>query len=497
MSTANLSTIGQNAFYYTLGSVISRAASLALLPIYTSHLSTSDYGVMELLGIAVDVAAILFVSGMNSGLQRYYFLEPTEEGRNRVVSTTFWLEIGLAFLATIALILAAPYGHLIGLRDPGHIWFLRLAAITFFFGVLSSVPLMLIQSQNRARTFLVVSVVKLAAQIALNLLFLVRLDLGIAGILYTGLIVNLVMGLVLAAWMAREVGLKIHPPDLARLRAFGVPYQITVAGSFLLVYGDRFVLGAWTTTAEVGLYGLAYQFGFLVASLTEVPFIRAWNPIRYALIKEPRADRDLAYNHGLSALGFVLSLLSIGVLAFTPFVLGVLTPEAFHSAARLVPVIVGAYIVQCYTSVVVFGIDVSTRTKFYTIASWAGAITSIALYVLLIPRFGGAGAAWATLFAFLVRHGMTYHYAQRLWPVHYAWRAPLLGGVIFTVSALVQAVFTPSGNGGKFVNGFLLSVAATAALWFVALSRNERTEVRIFLTRVILSRLPPWSMRTQ
>ena len=74
------------------------------------------------------------------------------------------------------------------------------------------------------------------------------------------------------------------------LRRFGVPYQLTWAGSFLLTFGDRFFLQAGWGVAAVGLYGMAYQFGFLLSQLGATPFLSAWNPHRHQLVSLPAAD---------------------------------------------------------------------------------------------------------------------------------------------------------------------------------------------------------------
>lgn len=486
---AAMATVGRNAFYYTLASVIARVASLLLLPVYTRYLTPADYGVMELLGLAVDVAAILFVSGMNSGMQRFYFEEENERSRGRVVSTTFWLEIGLALIATVALWLAAPLAPLVGLRAPEHVHLLRVAASTFFFGVMSSVPMLLLQSTNRAFTFLILAIVKLGSQIALNLYFLVHVKLGVASMLYTGLIVNILLGVGLALWMARSVGLAVSREILRKLRRFGVPYQITVAGSFILVFGDRFILGAHATNATVGLYGIAYQFGFLFGALGEVPFIRAWNPIRYALMKSSPRERDAAYNQGLLTYSVLLSCMAIGIIAFAPVALRLMTTEAFRPAGRLVPIIVAAYLVQAYTMAVVFGIDAATKTKYFTYATWTSAIVSLSLYLVLIPPFGGFGAAWATLVAFLVRFGMTYRFAQRLWPVSYEWGSVLRGtGIVLLVWVGVWAA-PPSSGLTEVGTALVLTLSGFGALWALALRANERVLVRQFFARVIVTRL--------
>ena len=480
---------------YTLGSLIQRAVGFLLLPVYTHYLTPADYGVMQLLDITVDIAAILFVAGMTAGLQRYYFAATTDEQRSHVVSTTFILELGLAAIATISLVLAAPLAPYIGLHEPQHVTFVRISAMNFFLNVLSSVPLLLLQTEKRAGLFLLAQIGKLTMQVILNLTFLIGFGLGVAGILYSSFLVNATLGLILGAWLLRNVGLRFSRPIFSQLRAFGVPYQISTAGSFILVFGDRFFLGHSRSISEVGLYGLAYQFGFLLSSLVETPFARAWNPMRFQQSELPRSERDAFYNRGLNILGVVLTLSATGIVLFTPTIIKVATAPEFHSAAALVPIIIAAYMIQSYTTVVVFGIDVSTQTRYYTYATWTSAIAILILYSLLIPAYGGFGAAWATLLAFVLRFVLAYYFAQQLWPVSYRWggtlRATGAGIAAVTIAWLLPA----TGIWMEVLTNTLLLCLCTLAIWLIALQPIER-EAALAMLRRMLSRFTAGGQRS-
>lgn len=486
---AVFSQLGRNTALYTLGGLISRAVSFLLLPVYTRYLSTADYGVMQMLDITVDIAAILFVSGMTAGMQRYFFAAKSEGERNSVVATTFALEFGLGSLAAVVLFFAAPLASLIGLNEPSHVLLVRIAACNFLLSVLSSVPLLLLQTQQRAGLFLVATLMKLGLQVSLNLLFLVGLGLGVLGILYAGFIANLLIGTALCTWMVRTVGFDIRLPVLRQLRSFGVPYQISTAGSFVLVFGDRFFLGASRTISEVGLYGLAYQFGFLLSSLVEAPFFRAWNPMRFQQVELPRAERDAAFNHGLDILTVALVFAATGLILFTPPLLQLVTTPEFHAAAKFVPLIVAAYVIQSYTQVVAFGIDVSTRTRLYTYATWTSAVAILVLYATLIPRFGGYGAAAATFVAFFVRFAMTYRFAQRAWPVAYRWNRTLRAIAVGAASEIMRRLAAPTTVLESLAVSTGILVSCALGLWIFALSSAERRIViaalRLHVARAI------------
>jgi O-antigen/teichoic acid export membrane protein len=474
MSATSFSQLGRNTMIYTLSSLLQRAVSFLLLPIYTRYLTPADYGVLQLLDITVDIAAILFVAGMTTGLQKYYFAAKDEAERNTVVSTTFLLELGLATIATIALLFAAPLASYIGLHEPQHVMFVRIAAANFLLSVLLSVPMLLLQTQKRAGLVLLVSLGKLVLQVVFNLTFLIGFGLGVAGMLYAGFIVNAIVGLSLAAWLIRSVGLHFNVPVFHQLRRFGVPYQISTAGSFIMVFGDRFFLGHERSISEVGLYGLAYQFGFLFSSLIEGPFHRAWNPIRFQQSDMPRSERDRLYNRGLRILGAAVALTAAGVVLFTPAIIKIATTPDFHSAAALVPIIIAAYVVQCYTTVVAFGIDVSTQTRYYTYATWASATLIVILYVMLIPPFGGFGAAWATLLAFVARFFLTYRFAQRVWPVSYEWGLPLRALAIGTGVAAAAWTLPSMTLYAEFVADTLLLGCCFLGVWILVLQPTDR-----------------------
>ena len=44
-----------------------------MLPVYTRFLTPADYGLVQLLELTVEVAAIFFTAGTTAGLQRFYF----------------------------------------------------------------------------------------------------------------------------------------------------------------------------------------------------------------------------------------------------------------------------------------------------------------------------------------------------------------------------------------------------------------------------------------
>jgi O-antigen/teichoic acid export membrane protein len=95
-----LGRLSQHTAIYAMTGQLSRLVGFLLVPFYTAWLTTTDYGVNELLSQLI--AVLSYVAGINltTAMARYYFEQQDERGRRAVVSTTLLaVLVGAAGLA--------------------------------------------------------------------------------------------------------------------------------------------------------------------------------------------------------------------------------------------------------------------------------------------------------------------------------------------------------------------------------------------------------------
>jgi O-antigen/teichoic acid export membrane protein len=468
--------LGRDTLIYGAGIVLSRAASLIMLPVYTRYLSPADYGVLQLLEMTMDVVAIVLAGGIAAGVLRFYFKFQTEAERRSVFSTSLLMAVGGKLAGALVIFWQAPWLAQVLLDNPGQAELIRIAAVTFVLGDFTSFPLLLMQAKRLPALHSIASVSRLVLQLTLNIWLVVGLGAGVRGILISSLITSSLSGVLLGGWMLRQTGLRVMGEVARDLLRYGIPYKVTGAGTFIVTFGDRFFLKAYQGLASVGLYGLAYQFGFVLVQLSASPFLKAWNPQRFQLAAEPRAVRDPQYNQGFVVLNVMLITLAVAISLFVRPLLTVMSDPEFRSAADMVPIILLAQILAAWTWVVDFGIQVSERTKYVTYATWAGVGVILALYTLLIPRFGGFGAAWATVASFGVRAALSYHWSQKLWPIAYRWK-PHLRLLGYGGAAVAVNVVATRGAGfwGQVLIGCSIFATYLALAWIGGvLQRDEQ-----------------------
>ena len=132
--------------------------------------------------------------------------------------------------------------------------------------------------------------------------------------------------------------------------------------AFISTYADRYFLQATGDTAAVGLYSLAYTFGFMLMVLGHVPFMQVWESKRFEIAKLD--DRDAYLAKGFVYMNLLLITVAVGIALFVGDLLRIMAAPAFFSAAQVVPLILIAYVFQAWTNALDIGILVGKPRGF-------------------------------------------------------------------------------------------------------------------------------------
>lgn len=471
------SRLGRDTLIYGVAFLVARAASFVMLPIYTRYLVPADYAALHLLQMSLDVAAILLSAGVTAGVQRFYFKADTEVDRCAVLWCSLIMFAALNALGALALWVWSPEIAAAVLEDEGAAGLVHITAMSFGLEAFTTVPMLLLQIRQRPVWYAATSIGRLTLQVTLNVVFLVGLGWGVRGILLSTLITYAAGGAILFVWFVRTTPFAVSGPITWELWKFGYPYQATGAGTFILTYVDRYFLTEERGLTEVGIYSLAYQFGFLLMYMGPAPFHLAWDPQRFQLASEPKEVRDAAYARGYLLFSALLVTIAVGIAVFAGPVIRIMADASYHSAAGLVPLILLAFVCQAFGHVEEFGIQVAERTLWTTVGTWISVGVIVVGYSLLIPPYGAYGAAMATVIAYTTRWICFRVFAQRLFPVDYrparGLRIAGLGAAVVCVWLLIQ----PSSVWLETALACGVSLLWVAIVWWGVLSAQERASV--------------------
>lgn len=473
-----MSQLSRHSLIYGLGTVLNRAVAFVMLPIYTRFLTPADYGILQLIGMFVEVTAIIAGARLANGIFHFYHKAEGTRDKQAVLSTALVVITVSYVLITLAAAVTAPsIADLVFGSRGENVLFIRLACSSLAFEGLVLVPLAHIQLGHRSVLFVVVNAVKLILQVILNVILLIPLDMGVTGVLLSTLVANVVIGIWLTLQLVRNVGVHFSPTVVGRLLRFGLPLVATQIATFLLTFGDRYFLNKSGGAAVVGIYGLAYQFGFLLVSLGYLPFHTVWAPARFEIAKLP--NRDELYARAFVYLNIPLFTMGVLLALFTKDLLRIMATPGFHGAATLVPVLLLASVLHTWSMYHNLGIFIKERTELYTLATWMSALVVLAGYIWLIPRMLAWGAVLATVVAYAFRFVAVYAISQRLWFVRYRWGPVIRLTVIATLVSAAGQLTPDTSVGVSILVRLGLFVLYLAAIWlFNVFSEADRALLR-------------------
>ena len=426
--TSHLQRVRRHGLVYGVGFVISRVIGFAMLPVYTRYLGPEHYGILQLLDLAFEIVIIVAGSRLSSGIFHFYHKATTERERHAVLSTTLLLMMATFATVTGAAFVFAPAISQLVFRTPEYAGLVRLGSAGLAFQSVLLVPIAYLQVREWSHRYVIATTLKLILQLVINLVTLVVFGMGVKGVLLSMLIGNAVVGTWLSVQMIRDTGVVLSRGVARSVILFSLPLMAMQVATFLSTYGDRFFLQrAFPNQADgaaaVGIYGLAYQFGFLVNTVAFYPFYNIWEPMRFEIAKRP--DRDSLYAHAFVSLNLVYLSIGLALALFVFDLLRIMATPPFLAAATMAPVVMLAYVLQGWTDIQNLGLVITERTSWLSLANWIAAGVALLMYALLIPRYHGMGAAVATLLSFFVRHALVLRMSQRVWPVRYDW-SPVL-----------------------------------------------------------------------
>ena len=430
-----------HAAVYGIGSVISNAASIVMLPIYTRYLTPSDYGLLEYLQMLMDITSIVFGARALTGVFRIYFDKPDEEHRKTVISTSLVTDMALhTFGALLLILLSRPIAILL-IGDEAYAGHISLFAVGLVTMALSMVPMVYLRALEKPWAFVTVSVLKLLCQIGFNIYFVIVLDMHAFGVILSTVVTGVLIGGSLATWTLMRTGWRVSREVCMRLLRFGIPFALASIGAFYTTYGDRFFIKHFWNLAEVGLYALAYRFGFALSYLVWGTFNQAWGAQAYNVYREPDGLQTFSRVFLLIMLLLIVAGTALSVLSYD--ILRVMADPSFFGAAAAIPYILLAYIVRAAGDFCGFGIRYKEETKHFLHASILSVVVMTVGYITLIPRWGGVGAAITTLAGMTVEAWWIVRISERMVPLGLPWRKVWAAGVLGLLTYLLSEWIAP------------------------------------------------------
>jgi len=326
--------------------------------------------------------------------------------------------LGVFTLIAAAVLLLSLFSSPVWLRSP-FAGLIALGLLLFLVQAFFELSLELARAKLDPASYgrLMVSRALLSLAIGTGLIF--------AGFSVRGPLLGLVSGMAIPVllWggrIWRGVSVSLDRQLVGSFLQYGIPLGWTFALSYVIAFSDRFILTGYRGAESTGIYAAAYDLAFNGINLVSWIVGLAGTPLVMRALDNLGSDaarRQLIYNSRLLSAAIIPS--AVALILFAPSVVEVLLGNRFHTGAPLVLVLSAA-------SAVLHGIrnqhfdlafQLSQKTRVQALAMSLAAASNIVLNFILIPSYGAAGAAWATVAAYAVALALSYTLGNRIWSV--------------------------------------------------------------------------------
>ena len=458
-----LKALLRDALVYGASTVLTRAVSLLVVPIYTRILSPAEYGAIDILSIFGNLITLTVALEIGQAVARFLPDAESDPERSRLVSTaTIFGIVAYSGFATAALLLVEPLRDLlIGAEAPTIAVVMAITAI-WAIGVFQLVQNVL-RFLIRPGAFTIASLLFSLGGLAVGVVLVVFFGAGLAGV-FAGQTVGGVVGSVAAIWFARSLYRPIFSTAVLRqMLGFSIPLVPASVGVFVTLYIDRIALNQLSSLAAVGIFGIGYRLGSVV-SLILIGVQMALMPIVYQRYRDPSTPIELARVFRVF-VAFAL-LVGMGLSIWAPEILRVFTTPEYYGAAAVVPLLTPAVLLA---NMYVFmpGLAIAKQTRTIGLITIGGALLNTTLNLLLIPLLDVRGAALATLLSAAAIFAAYVRTSQQTYPVPHRW-----GPLLIAVAAYVPLVWVGVSAVPMSAAGLVLKLGVMAALaWIVIATR--------------------------
>lgn len=423
----------------------------------------------------ISFITVLFTYGMETA---FFHFSSKMEDKNRVYSTALISILGsTAVLTLLFLLFSGSLAKLV--KEPDHANYVIWCVLIVATDALMAIPFARLRLLNKARKFAALRLLNVTVFILFNIFYFnickpafyhdpesvfakfYNPEVGVGYMFLAGLFANIIS----LAFMAKEylgIEFRFDKELWKSMLRYAWPLLILGFAGMVNETFDRFILKYLlpedVARNELGVYGACYRIAMLMTIFTTA-FKYAAEPFFF----NNAANKNSQKLNALVMKYYVLLclFLFLGIMMNLPW-LKLLVSEKFRTGLGVVPILLLANLcIGVYWNLSIW-FKLTGQTRFGAIITVIGAVITLVINFMGIPKFGYMACAWATLASYSVMMVISYVLGQKYYPIKYNLRSVF----VFTFLALGFYAISTFYNGMEntivklILNNILLALFA-------------------------------------
>ena len=399
-----------------IGNFSSKILVFLLVPLYTSVLTTEEYGFYDLVFTTIQLLIPVFTCNVTDAVLRFT-LESENHIKQLVNITLKFLVLSLlpAFLTLLAI---TASGISRSTREYG--------GYIFAFYLL----------RYNVKRMAAAGVVGTLVTVISCLIMLLIIKTGLKGFFLSNILGQAVPAVYLICtlhlWKYVDIGISLDLELQRRLLKYSLPLILTNIGWWLNNTSDKYIITFMSGMSLNGLLSVAYKIPSILSIIYGL-FIQAW---QISAIKEYTSEDSRSfYNRVFLYLNIFVYCVAAALILFTKPIARLAFAKDFYSAWEFVPFLLISGVFTASAGFIAPILTSAYNTKAVVKATIYGGIVNIFLNIVLLYCIGPQGVSIATAISSFVIFYVRYHGLGGIIERKNLWRILLLWLLLIIQSA--------------------------------------------------------------
>lgn len=408
-------------FTFVLTYIFKEPASLAPNAVFFSYISFMN---------------IIFTYGMETAF--FNFVRKSDD-KDRVYSTALIsLLVSTIGLSILLILFSGPLANLI--KQSGHSDFVIWCVLIIATDTITAIPFARLRLTNSAKRFAIIKFINMFVNLSVNVFYFIickrafergedsffaslyNPEVGIGYAFLAQLIANLV-SIILLANQFKGFDYVFDKELWRKMFVYALPLLVLGLAGMINETFDRLILDYLLpkdiADNDVGIYSNCYKIAMLMAIFTQA-FKYAAEPFFFSHAKH----EDSKKLNALVMKYYILFclFLFLGTMMNLPWLQKALS-ENYRSGLGVVPILLMANLcVGVYWNLSIW-YKLTGQTKFGAYITIIGALITLAVNFLFIPKYSYMACAWATFASYSTMMIISYVFGQKYYPIKYNLRS--------------------------------------------------------------------------
>lgn len=386
----------KNTGLIALGNSGAKMVSFLLLPLYTSMLSTEEYGTYDFI---VAVSAFLFpiaTLSMHEAIFRF-IIDNGNDGEEfeKIITNTLTIVFAGVIILGVALCGADVF---FGIKNCIYIW--AYVSANSLYNVSNNILLGL----GKVKKYAIVSSGKNIMQLVLNVLVVAVFRWGMTGFLFSMCISEVIAFLIVAVEVKiwKEIKLKyISYHTIEPMLKYSLPLIPNALCAQIINMSDRLVISGFMGASANGIYSVSYKFPNMIETVYHF-FYTAWSESASRVFSRGKEKAEEYYQSLHTTISNLMFSIIVLMIAGMPIMFRIFVRGDYVKGFDYIWILLIAMYFDCLAKFYSGLFTALKKTDVMAVSTIIAAIVNLIVNIGLIKFIGLYAAAGSTLLADVV-----------------------------------------------------------------------------------------------